>query len=1416
MPPLGTAPRRVAPGVWRTRSGRTLSPAGAAYWETALREGRTDGHGHMTTPPAVLKPQGQFGRGRRPQQPQQPNSDRQAALAAQRNARRTGTVKPLSAARARQVAKRPTKIEDVYSARFKAAGYEKGLLDKIAAPFARPIGQIGESMYYLPAGLFETGRAVVKDTGEAIHGKPSFKRTRNLGKAIAKATAEDFRHPLRRSGYLALDLAGAVSAGAGTAARVSAAGRAAAETGRVGAVARALAHAPEPRPRTLRSGELEAHPLESRNKALAAAQRAHDKVVNKAAARNPEGRIGRKYLPKKIGKTLAEERRLVTEPAAKAEAGALAKTGKKFSDAEQHALRIVAEQKKGKAKRPVTLAERKAFHLAQGDKASAKLTELADRYVYDTPEGPKIRPEYPQLQQAYSRLAKVARNRDELLTAIGRLTEEGAAERVSGPAQVIAGAEYEQPAPGKLGRPSQSLIARRQRVERLQALFDRSLARSQARNAKTRPATRAEAQTRLAELEDAHEKLVDAAAAQLKGDVPFDRAETARRNLERVRAQRRARGRAVEGRTATNGRGPKTQAQELRELAQERLDQLAEQNPGEPWAKAYLAQRDEIARLRTAINESAPVLGEGGAQDFGRTAKYPRRSVYDPTTTRLGGALSVAKDELASREAAAARRVKPTGLVGAEDLKGAGDVRIPYAKRPAVKSLFRPQGAGRGKAIGGVRNPASLTHSFTGALLRKGGGRRDVTRLVAESNVEAQRLGEALRVRDQLRKAAVPHPPEKGAEDFVAIRLDNPKANLSPRVRALVDEATRKAESGIKLSRAERNALRGQADETRRLFIYGSPEDIGKLSPAEQEQFSKLYEAGQIGWVNRRLLGGLDKPQQLTGPGVHAVTDVVDAVNNVTRAAVLYLKPAYAAPNLLGNLALNIVQQGFAAPVNLARAAKINAKLSPEAAAKLDGTMQEGFVRAISGEGGVGRAVIDAAANVWSKGVDLPFRRAAFLYEARRHLRDYGPRADWRKIENLLTDPSRADELAGVVRRANKEIIDYGRLGPAEREIVRRLIFFYPWVRGSTVYAGRFMVEHPIKAAAAAKVGEQGKQFADETLGPVPSRYEGAFKAAGGMVNPASAAILGTPAQVEQATEGLLRGNVKQAAKLAEFASPAVSLGAAEISRIDPSTGFPYPARASALDIAKDQLISGTPQASLVRNLKGDYGKVLQPTKAQAIGKFAVGGLVPQRYDPEALAKAAEAEQRSLMSPGQRVARDGMRLRKEFLASAKQAGLLPPDATKLPDELRDAITARTARYANYASRGIKRGDPDYQRKAFEADMQLLEKRAVLTPRQAARGLEWARDASREDLISAREALGRKQFKGDALSDYKADVTEAAFVAGLKAAGAHGKLSAEQVQRGLEWARDASLRDLRSAIEHLRSDFGLDVKTPDLR
>jgi hypothetical protein len=191
---------------------------------------------------------------------------------------------------------------------------------------------------------------------------------------------------------------------------------------------------------------------------------------------------------------------------------------------------------------------------------------------------------------------------------------------------------------------SASVVEKTARVKRLQKRYDKVLERSRKVNAEVRPASRAEAEARLAELQDHHDALLDSAYERLKGGAAFDPVETAKRNAERARARKRSKNK----REGMPGRGPMTQAQELRAMAQNMLDDLAARNPGDPQFQAYVAQRDELAALRRALDESDPVLGEApvGAPDLGMTKKYPRRSVFDPTVTKHGGALSIAKDEL--------------------------------------------------------------------------------------------------------------------------------------------------------------------------------------------------------------------------------------------------------------------------------------------------------------------------------------------------------------------------------------------------------------------------------------------------------------------------------------------------------------------------------------------------------------------------------------------------------------------------------------------------------------------------------------------------------------------------------------------------------------------------------------------------
>jgi hypothetical protein len=110
-----------------------------------------------------------------------------------------------------------------------------------------------------------------------------------------------------------------------------------------------------------------------------------------------------------------------------------------------------------------------------------------------------------------------------------------------------------------------------------------------------------------------------------------------------------------------------------------------------------------------------------------------------------------------------------------------------------------------------------------------------------------------------------------------------------------------------------------------------------------------------------------------------------------------------------------------------------------------------------------------------------------------------------------------------------------------------------------------------------------------------------------------------------------------------------------------------------------------------------------------------------------------------------------MKVRDKFMRVAKQTALVSRTATELPRDLRQALTARATRFANYTSKGIKLTDSDYQRKAFLADVELLQRQGLMAEDEAKDALTWAKTASKEDLAAKRYHLGREEFMGETLA-----------------------------------------------------------------
>lgn len=1151
-------------------------------------------------------------------------------------------------------------------------------------------GDIGRDFYKaavgLPAGLYYMGEAAARDTGELLNpgrlrpGRGAGQiapRSRALGENIAKSTIEDFRHPLRHPGNTILNVVGLASLGAGTAARGAAAVGAAKKGATAGQVARAAVTKPKPGVRTFKVGDLEVQHPESRSALTRGALRAADRRRQAKAAKKPGGRAAKAEI-RKAGRALEETLR-AEEALGKMDAAALAAVGKRLKPDEQYALRVVAEQAPLNERIATTRAAIKNSRGAERRRHAKRLSLLegARKHIVNPDGKPELPESATKLRAVYDRMEKVATSREELAKGLGLLTDEAIQQRKTDAGRAAMGATWTTPAheavrkldlierrraelkPQPVVIPGEKIVKERKRTRR--EAEAEGLIAPPAPGAK-RAALAPDDEKRLSMLDSALDPLVSQWAKEVRGEGREARKGTGyvgktREELMRDRKGWRqagvdpnltrgdfddadmALGPAKGFRNRRAQRSPEAIAEEMLSQAAGRdpmfeldlntmltvVEQLRDQGVDMAKLRKALDERDE---LRQRVIEAVPDPDEAFAAAAAATAPEPdygtvRVEKQMPDRTEPGVHTPEARaelDRLADEERAAARdvRVNKPRLYGRDDFEATPDaVYVPDVEQ-RVGRTGRISSVGAQGVVGHLRSP--IREGYTGAQKRAARDPVKTTRAVAEAKLAVARFARLAALRDKLVQASAPRPRFK---DDIAVRLDKigQQERLPKDVVQFIDEPE-------ELAMLTPDEQLGKFEALRSSMIVGDDKLIRQMSGEQLAEFTKLEEQGKIGWVPKRLLGDLAKPHAPLQASLGKVpTQVVDSINNAQRLAVLYLKPAYAVPNILGNAALNVVQQGFAAPKHLYRASRMQWQLGPELTARIDTLMHEGFAAALRGETGALAGATQAAANVWGKGVDRPFRRASFSYEAGRN----GHKTP-KQLERLLTDPAMHDELIDVTKRANRQIIDYGRLSHREREIVRRVIFFYPWVKGSTVYAGNLLAEYPAKAAVVGAVGREGVEESDRRIGDRPSYLEGAIETPWGLSNPAAAAILQTPAQVGAATAALATGRVPEVAELTEFPTPALQFGTALYTGENARTGRRYQRNERGIPrIAYDTLITQTPQYRLQEQVRGtSKARLFTPSPRAGLMQFLLGGIYPRQYDPDRLKALAKRERKEL------------------------------------------------------------------------------------------------------------------------------------------------------------------------------------------
>jgi hypothetical protein len=468
---------------------------------------------------------------------------------------------------------------------------------------------------------------------------------------------------------------------------------------------------------------------------------------------------------------------------------------------------------------------------------------------------------------------------------------------------------------------------------------------------------------------------------------------------------------------------------------------------------------------------------------------------------RIGAALSVAKDRLQQAEAAAERRQKPTGIIGGETaLPGRGFV----SGRVAQKRLARAEAASsRSQVTGEVRSPIDKK-PYTGRALEQGLIPKSVTREASQH----YRMIARFEATDALRRRALTTGTRLGrrsARDVLIREPDTEAGKIGGDIKEILGQERSTVDKPEELvSHNEDKAATAEGLATALRMKVG--EWLDKTGDSKNDAIGTLPPKGYR-WVDENTIKGLQDEARPKGGAGAGTGRAVDNVNSAVTSLTVYFKVGHVGTRVLTNAVTNLIQ-GSLAPHEFAASIKLWKALSPEDKARmLAGAGQHGFAALPheGSEGTVGQFVSGMArggSRFWARRADAPFRFNGLAYELRKA--GFKTPAEVKRALDGLESGGHGlpahewSKISAAARRADRELISYDRLNPFEKRYLTRGVWFYPWVKGSTVFTVRSFLEHPYKAAAFGALGALGVKRQQQALGDVPSYEEGLVALGGG------------------------------------------------------------------------------------------------------------------------------------------------------------------------------------------------------------------------------------------------------------------------------------------------------------------------------
>ena len=366
---------------------------------------------------------------------------------------------------------------------------------------------------------------------------------------------------------------------------------------------------------------------------------------------------------------------------------------------------------------------------------------------------------------------------------------------------------------------------------------------------------------------------------------------------------------------------------------------------------------------------------------------------------------------------------------------------------------------------------------FTGASVRQATFRHDAMNVVADD------LETALSLDARMRNHEFGLSQSHGPSDF---------PDLSPHeaVKAAEDKAGG-AEFSVPV-RTKEGVTRVLRD--RNAVAHGGPVSHEEAASLNKDLLEALFpsraevEAGspEVRFVDSRLMGHMAEGG---GPRAESAAYWIDSVTAAARAGILYGQ----GPKYIINLAQNVLTAG----VNQGVFLPLNMKLMHDLEAKYPG--DRAVISSIEGSGrsasyapasGAFAHHLQRTGEFWNKITDQPIRDLNFVHAARRE--GFNTVDKW---HNLITATKHENDgtLARVATAADYESVPFNRMSPAEKNTWRRLIIFYPWLRGASIYTARFPIEHPIQAGLYTPVAQEAyKKYTDRLLREI-SYLSGSF-----------------------------------------------------------------------------------------------------------------------------------------------------------------------------------------------------------------------------------------------------------------------------------------------------------------------------------